>query len=145
MTRAEKSMKDIQNHLRRWADKAGEDYPHQLEEAVRHAANRLDSASIARASEQVLTTLTGNHKLARKARKSVEESLESARQKLSGQTPHRGRRVLLGGAIGLLVGIVGILVWKVSCRDRCTAETGNPTDPVQETSGTRTDPDMSNE
>ena len=145
MTRAEKSMKEIRNRLGRWAKETGQEYPHQLEETIKHAVHRLDPSSVARASEQVLATLTGNHKLARKARKSVEKSLESARRKLAGQTPRRGRRMLLGAAAGLVVCLAGFLAWKVTRRNGHGAEPQNHGPAAQDTVSTKTDPDMSNE
>lgn len=145
MTQAEKTIQDIRNHLRRWANKTGQQYPHQLEETIKHAVHRLDPSSVARVSEQVLATLTGNHKLARKARKSVDKSLESARRKMAGQSPRCGHRMLLGAAAGLVVCLAGFLAWKATRRNGHGAEPENHGHAMQDTVGTQTDPDMSNE
>jgi hypothetical protein len=101
-------MKSIQNHLALWAQKAKKDYPEQLEQSVRSAVDRLDPAALAHASEQVIATVTGNRKTARRARKVIEKSLVNAKRKAG--TRHRDRgRVLtclaILAAIGILVAV----------------------------------------
>ncbi|OIH82216.1 hypothetical protein BLJ79_20000 [Arthrobacter sp. UCD-GKA] len=106
MTDLEKQMKSIQNHLALWAQKAKKDYPEQLEHSVRSAVDRLDPAALAHASEEVIATVTGNRKTARRARKVIERSLVNAKRKAG--TRHRAKVKALA-CLGILAAI-GILV-----------------------------------
>lgn len=145
MSRSDKAMEEIQDQLRRWASKAGKDYPHQLESTLRNAVNHLDPAAIARGSEQLLATLGGNKKMVRKTRNNLERSLEIARQKLSGHQPRRSRAGLFCGAAALTFCIVGVWAWRAARKSKTVASAAamtSSTDPLQ--SGTDTDPDMSN-
>ena len=144
MTRAEKNMEEIQDQLRRWAKKTGKDYPHQLESTLRHAINQLDPSALAHASENVVATLTGNQKMARKARRSVEKSLESARRKLGGRAPRPGRKVLVGGAAAVLICVTATVIWKAVRSSQTDSMMESARENDQESSGTRTDPDLSN-
>ncbi|WP_146755339.1 hypothetical protein [Arthrobacter sp. AQ5-05] len=105
MSDLEKQMKSIQDHLALWARKAKKDYPEQLEHSVRSAVDRLDPAALAHASEEVIATVTGNRKTARRARKAIEKSLVNAKRKAG--TRHRGKgRALTCLAILAAVGVL---------------------------------------
>lgn len=145
MSRSEKAMDDIQDQLRRWAKKTGKDYPHQLELTLRNAVSHLDPSAISRASEQAISTLGGNQKTARRIRKNVERSLETAQKKLGGK-PHRRSRagVLFGGAC-LAACLAGVWAWMAVRKSKSVAAAkakSSSTDPRQP--GTPADPDLSN-
>lgn len=109
MHELDKQMKTIQAHLMQWAEKAKQDYPGHLEAAVRQAVDRLDAPGLARASEEVIATVTGNKKTARRARKVVEEALRKAQRK-NGSKPsgHPGRWAALGTMA--LIALVAVVV-----------------------------------
>ncbi|MBB2996454.1 hypothetical protein [Paeniglutamicibacter cryotolerans] len=136
-------MEDIQKQLQRWAKKAGQEYPRQLEASLQQAVNHLDPSAISRASEQVVATLTGNHKLARKARESVEDALESAQRKLTGKKPARSRTMFWFGAAVLAAGIISFWAWKATRRTGVVARAPLASVSEQDQSGTHTDPDLS--
>lgn len=145
MSRSEKIMEDIQDQLRHWSKKTGKEYPHQLESTLRNALSHLDPATIAWASEQALSTLTGNTKTARKVLKNVERSLETARPRVGGKQPRRSRAWLLCAAAALTACFVAAWAWMAARRSKAVAAAstkGSVTGPQQ--SGTQTDPDMSN-
>ncbi|MCV9994074.1 hypothetical protein OIU93_07140 [Paeniglutamicibacter sp. ZC-3] len=99
-------MKTIQTQLKHWAEKAKQEYPSQLEASVRHAVDRMDPAGLARASEEVVATVTGNRKTARRARKAVEESLRKAQRKAGSKHNGHGRLLAVLGTLA----VTGILV-----------------------------------
>ena len=105
MSTGEKQMKTIQKQLELWAKKAKKDYPEQLEHSVRSAVDRLDPSALARASEDVIATVTGNRKTARRARKAIEKSLATAKRKAG--TKRCKNKALTVFAIVAVVGIIG--------------------------------------
>lgn len=105
----EKQMKTIQTQLKHWAEKAKQEYPSHLEASVRHAVDRMDPAGLARASEEVVATVTGNRKTARRARKAVEEALRKAQRKAGSKRSEAGRIwPILGTAA--VIGLVAVVV-----------------------------------
>lgn len=114
MSTGEKQMKTVQKQLEVWAKKAKTDYPEQLEHTVRSAVDRLDPAAIARASEDVISTVTGNRKTARRARKAIEKSLSTAQRKAgTKRCKHKALTVL---AIVAVIGIVGAMAVRRATR-----------------------------
>lgn len=102
----EKQMVTVQTWLKRWAEKAKQEYPSHLEDSVRQAVDRLDPAGLAHAAEEVVATVTGNRKTARRARKAVEETLRRAQRKAGSK--HRG-----SGRVWVVLGtlaVIGVLV-----------------------------------
>lgn len=109
MHELDKQMKTVQAHLMQWAEKAKQDYPGHLEASVRQAVDRLDATGLARASEEVVATLTGNKKTARRARKAVEGALRKAQKKAgSTHSGHRGMWMALGTVA--LIALVAVIV-----------------------------------
>jgi hypothetical protein len=102
----ERQMKTIQTQLKHWAEKAKQEYPSQLEASVRHAVDRMDPAGLARASEEVVATVTGNRKTARRARKAVELALRNAQRKAGSKHKGRGRVLAVLGTLA----VIGVLV-----------------------------------
>jgi hypothetical protein len=109
MHNLDKQMKTTQTRLKHWAEKAKQEYPGHLETTVRHAVDRLDPAGLARASEEVVATVTGNRKTARRARKSVEETLRNAQRKAGSKHRGRGRMLTVLGTAAV-IGLVAVLV-----------------------------------
>lgn len=109
MHELDKQMKTVRAQLGLWAKKAKQEYPTHLEDSVRHAVDKLDAAGLARASEEVIATVTGNRKAARRARKSVEQALVTAQRRAGTKRARRsGVLAVLGVAalIGLAVAVV---------------------------------------
>jgi hypothetical protein len=109
MHNLDKHMKTTQTQLRHWAEKAKLDYPAHLETTVRHAVDRLDPAGLARASEEVVATVTGNRKTARRARKAVEATLRKAQRKAGSKHRVGGRVLTVLGTVAV-IGLVAVLV-----------------------------------
>lgn len=108
-------METVQKQLSQWARKAKKDYPEHLERSVRGAVDRLDPAALARASEDVIATVTGNRKTARRARKLIEKTLANAQRKAG--TQHRAKgRVLTCLAILVVIGVLGGLAMRRAMR-----------------------------
>lgn len=105
----ERQMKTVQDQLAHWAKKAKQDYPSHLEASVRRAVDRMDPAGLARASEDVVATVTGNRKTARRARKSVEEALRRAQRK-AGSRHKRGSGLLCALGALAVIGLVAVAV-----------------------------------
>lgn len=121
MHELDKQMNTVRTQLGRWAKKAKQEYPGHLEDTVRHAVDKLDPTALARASQEVVATVTGNRKAARRARKSVEHTLRRAQRKIgTGHARGRGMR----GALGV-VAVIG-LVAAIAIRKATAPRGGDP-------------------
>ena len=100
----DKQMNNVRKQLTDWAHKAKKEYPGQLEDSVRHAVDRLDPAGLARVSEEVVATVTGNRKKARKARKGIEDMLQHAQKKAGTRQKSRG-----SGRVWVVLGSVAVI------------------------------------
>ncbi|MGB9036311.1 MAG: hypothetical protein WCC45_17500 [Paeniglutamicibacter sp.] len=109
MHELDKQMKSVRAQLGQWAKKAKQEYPAHLEDSVRHAVDKLDPAGLARASEEVVATVTGNRKAARRARKSVEQALVTAQRRI-GTKRARGSGTLAVLGIVALIGLAAAVV-----------------------------------
>ncbi|MFL4476032.1 hypothetical protein ACIPVK_18715 [Paeniglutamicibacter sp. MACA_103] len=128
MHELEKQMKTIQTQLKHWAEKAKQEYPSHLEASVRHAVDRMDPVGLARASEEVVATVTGNRKTARRARKAVEAALRKAQRK-AGSKHNGARRALAVLGTAAVIGLVAVIVLRRAAgphaRDLGTARPGD--------------------
>ncbi|GAA5225582.1 hypothetical protein [Paeniglutamicibacter antarcticus] len=136
----DKQMETIQKQLKTWAKKAKADYPSALEDTVRQAVDRVDPAGIAKASEDVLATVTGNRKKARQARKSIESTLKRAQKKAgSKKSCASGTWVVLGSLA--VIGIVAAIVVRRAANPETTAT--RPSEPHTGASDAKgVDPDI---
>lgn len=75
-----KQVNDIVKQLAQWSKKAKRDYPQHLEDALRHAVDKLDPQALSAASANIVATVTGNRKAAKQVRKSVASTLAKAQR-----------------------------------------------------------------
>ncbi|WP_411734691.1 hypothetical protein [Paeniglutamicibacter sp.] len=109
MHELDKQMKAIQTQLKHWAEKAKLEYPSHLEASVRHAVDRMDPAGLAHAYEEVVATVTGNRKTAKRARKAVEAALRKAQRKAGSKHSGGGRVLAVLGTVAVIV-LVALIV-----------------------------------
>ncbi|MGL3806012.1 hypothetical protein ACSYDW_07920 [Paeniglutamicibacter sp. R2-26] len=140
-THAEKQMNDITRRLECWSRKAKQEYPQQLEDSLRRIVDRIDPEGLARASEDVLATVTGNHAMARRARKSIGRSLSSAQRKY-GTHPSKARGALVVlGVTCLIAAACAAAMWRATHRiEPMPKPTYDPGDAGYESRGV--DPDL---
>lgn len=110
MPHLDKHVKEIQVQLGKWAEKAQQDYPHQLEASIRSAVDRLDPSAVAKASEEVVATVTGNRKTARHARKTIEKSLRAAQRKVGTQSTKKHETLFAIAAIAITIGLCWVVI-----------------------------------
>lgn len=109
-----KQLNDVSRQLARWAKKAKREYPQHLEDALRHAVDRLDPQALSEASAGVVATVTGNRKAAKRVRKSVAGTLSKVKMQ-HGTKPSRGHGVLFGlGAASVIVAACLTAMWRAT-------------------------------
>lgn len=82
----------------------------QAEAAVRWALSRLDEANVPDVVHGVVATLTGNSKVANRARKAASRAVRRAERKLRPASRGIGKAWLLAGL--LAAAAAGILLWR---------------------------------
>ena len=138
-TKIDKQMETIQKQLKSWATKAKTDYPAQLEDTVRHAVDRLDPAGIAKASEDMVATVTGNRKRARQARKSIESALKRAQKKAGSKKSGSGLWVVLASVV-VIGAVVALVIRRAAAPEATATRPSEPHRADQDTKGV--DPDI---
>ena len=143
MKELDRQMDDIRTRLEHWARKAKQEYPGHLESSVRHAVDRLDTAGLARASEEVVATVTGNRKAARRARKTVEETLRRAQRKAGSRHGRGSGMFYVFGALAAIVLVAAVVIRKAAAphpRNLSSPSTRRDRDP--DPSAKSVDPDL---
>ncbi len=139
----DRQMNVVRTRLQNWSRKTKQQYPGHLEASVRHAVDRLDTAGLARASEEVVATVTGNRKAARRARKTVEETLRKAQRK-AGTRHGSGSGMLYAFGALAVIGLVAVVVIRKAAgpHPRNLSPTPPPAPRDPEPSTQSVDPDL---
>lgn len=112
----------IAKQLAQWSKKAKRDYPQHLEDALRHAVDKLDPQALSDASANIVATVTGNRKTAKKVRKSVASTLAKAQRSYGTKASKaplkalsRGHGALYGlGAATLILAACLAAMWRAT-------------------------------
>lgn len=109
-----KQLNDIAKQLAHWSKKAKQDYPQHLEDALRHAVDKLDPQALSEASANIVAMVTGNRKAAKHVRKSVAGTVAKV-QRSYGTKPAKGHGVLYGlGAAALVLAACLAAMWRAT-------------------------------
>lgn len=113
---------DIVKQLAQWSKKAKRDYPQHLEDALRHAVDKLDPQALSAASAKIVATVTGNRKAAKQVRKSVASTLAKAQRSYGTKASKaplkalsKGHGALYGlGAATLILAACLAAIWRAT-------------------------------
>ncbi|UKA64448.1 hypothetical protein [Arthrobacter sp. FW306-04-A] len=85
----------------------------QAEAAIRWAVSRLDEAQVPDVVHGVVLTLTGNRKLANRARKAASRAVLRAERKLRPAGQPSGKTFLVSALAAAAAAVAGVLVWRM--------------------------------
>ena len=101
-----------QDSAGQWIKQAADKASPQAEAAIRWALSRLDEAHVPDVVHGVVLTLTGNRKVANRARKAATGAARRADRKLRPARQPSGTALLVSALAAAAAAVAGVLVWR---------------------------------
>jgi hypothetical protein len=103
-----------QDRAGQWIKYAADRTSPQAEAAIRWALSRLDEAQVPDVVHGVVVTLTGNRKVANRARKAASRAVLRAERKLRPAAQPSGKTFLVSALAAAAAAVAGVLVWRMA-------------------------------
>ncbi|MGO4856361.1 hypothetical protein [Arthrobacter sp. 2MCAF14] len=103
-----------QDRAGQWIKHAADKTSPQAEAAIRWALSRLDEAHVPDVVHGVVLTLTGNSKVANRARKAASQAVLRAERKLRPAGQPSGKTFLVSALAAVAAAVAGVLVWRMA-------------------------------
>lgn len=101
-----------QDRAGQWIKHATDKTSPQAEAAVRWALSRLDESHVPDVVHGVVLTLTGNRKVANRARKAASRAVMRAERKLRPAGQPSGKTFLVSALAAAAAAVAGVLLWR---------------------------------
>ena len=101
-----------QDSAGQWIKQAADKASPQAEAAIRWALSRLDEAQVPDVVHGVVLRLTGNRKVASRARKAASRAVRRAERKLRPAGQPSGKTFLVSALAAAAAAAAGVLVWR---------------------------------
>jgi hypothetical protein len=109
---ANEAARAAQERAGQWMQQAADRTSPQAEAAIRWALSRLNEAHVPEVVHGVVLTLTGNRKVANRARKAASRAVLRADRKLRPAGQPSGKTFLVSALIAAGAAVAGVLVWR---------------------------------
>ncbi|WP_284764454.1 hypothetical protein [Arthrobacter sp. efr-133-R2A-63] len=109
---ANEAARAAQDRAEEWIKHATDKASPQAEAAIRWALSRLDEAHVPDVVQGVVVTLTGNRKVANRARKAASRAVQRADRKLRPAGQPSGKTFLVSALAAAAAAVAGVLLWR---------------------------------
>ena len=103
-----------QDRAEEWLKEAAGRASPQAQAAVRWALSMVDEAHVPDVVHGVVVTLTGNRKVANRARKAASRTVRRAERKLNAADRTSGKTLFVSALIAAVVAVAGVLAWRAA-------------------------------
>ena len=110
---ANEAARAAQDSAGQWIKQAADKASPQAEAAIRWALSRVDEAHVPDVVHGVVLTLTGNRKVAKRARKAASRAVMRAEWKLRPARQPSGKTFLFSALAAAAAAVGGVLLWRM--------------------------------